>query len=433
MKIALLEIENKKHPTVYGDFAGGFGAGFVPGKSILSRLVGYAKHHGIDLPLVSFGYIGSLFKKNGHEVFYSRNSIPEADHYIIHSSLTGFREQISAADKIRNVKKKPLGFIGPFSAVKQDLFQDVSDYIVVGEPEAAMIACAEGKKLEGIVPSEPVSPLDSLPYPDWSIFGDCRFSYFPSLMRRPVLPIMGSRGCPDKCIYCPYKVQYATFRARKPEAIVAEMRHGIEKHQARGFLFRDPFFTFSRKRTEHFASLLLEKNIRVPWVCETKIDSLDEGLLDLLHRSGLRTVNVGIESVSADILKKAGRHSLDEQRISAIITHCDRIGIKVACFFILGWPEDTRESIEATIGYAIRLNPHIATFTLFTPFPGTPAFADLEDNLLTTDWSLFDVMNVTYRHRLLSPGELLDLKEKAYLRYYYRPGYIRSFFRRVMR
>ncbi|MBN2382001.1 radical SAM protein [bacterium] len=432
MKIALIQVEDTHHPNVYNDFAGGFGAGFEPGRGILTRLVGFAKHHGLDLPLMSFGYLAAIFGQAGHTVLTGRNIVPEADLIIIHSSMTGWRNQIKYARKVKASGKARVGFIGPFSAVKAELFLDTADFIIEGEPEQAAQRLAQGEQLSGLIDSSPIQKLDTLPFPDWSPFSTLRFSYFPSLLRRPVFPILSSRGCPDTCVYCPYKVQYKKFRARSPENVVAEMKMLHQKRAAAGFLFRDPFFSFSRSRTEKLAQLLLEQNIRVPWVCETKIESLDRELVLLLKRTGLRTINVGIESAKAEILERAGRTVYDAEQVRDLVNFCDHNGVKVAAFFILGWPDDTIDSIRATIDYAISLNPHIATFTLFTPFPGTPAFSEYETRLITDDWSRFDVMNPVYKHPHLDARELIACKERAYLKYYYRPRYFYSFFRRLL-
>ncbi|MFC1854002.1 B12-binding domain-containing radical SAM protein, partial [candidate division CSSED10-310 bacterium] len=359
MKIALLQIEDEKHPNVYGDFAGGFGAGFVPGKNFLSRVIGFAKHYGLDLPLMSFGYLAAIFSQAGHELVVGRNMKTDADLIIIHSSLTGWKHQVAYAAQFKHGKRQRVGFIGPFSAVKSDLFATGAHFIIKGEPEQAAIRLSAGEILEGVVDSPPVKNLDTLPFPHWDPFHFIRFTYFPSLLRRPIFPILASRGCPDKCIYCPYKVQFNTFRARSLENIIAEMKWLMTKKKAAGFLFRDPFFSFSRKRTEKFAQMLINEKIYIPWVCETKLESLDEDLILLLKRTGLKTINIGIESAQSAILEQAGRTVYDEKRVLDLLQFCDQHGVKITGFFIIGWPEDTRKSIEATIAFAQKLNPHI--------------------------------------------------------------------------
>lgn len=430
LRVALLQIDDPKHPTVYGDFAGGFGAGFIPGKSLLSRAVSFAKHHGIDLPLMSFGYLAAIFRDAGHDVVATVNRTVEADLVIIHSSLMGWQEQVRLGRKM--MQRSRVGFIGPFAGVEPGLFLQGGHFVIRGEPEAAAARLAAGERLDGLIDSPPVVPLDALPYPDWHPFNFLRFSYFPSLVRRPVFPMLASRGCPDRCVYCPYKVQYSKFRARAVEDVVAEMRFLKQHARAAGFLFRDPFFSFSRKRTEQLSRLIIEAGIRRPWVCETKIDSLDEDLILLMKRAGLTTINVGIESANDGILDAAGRTHQQLDRTRQLMRFCNKHHVKTAAFFILGWPDDTRASMQATIDLACELNPHIATFTLFTPFPGTPAYETYRDRLLTDDWRNFDVMNVVFDHPHLTAEELLAIKEQAYVRFYYRPRYITSFVRRML-
>ena len=86
--------------------------------------------------------------------------------------------------------------------------------------------------------------------------------------------------------------------------------------------------------------------------CETRLDMLNEEIIDLFYESGLRGLNVGIESINTDVLKKADRIPINIEYQTKIINYCHKKGIRVAAFYVFGLEADTKESINSTIEYA---------------------------------------------------------------------------------
>ena len=107
----------------------------------------------------------------------------------------------------------------------------------------------------------------------------------------------------------------------------------------------------------------------------------------------------------------------------------ERKGIRVACFYMLGFPADTLETCRATIDYACTLNTYGAQFSVFTPYPGTPAFAEFRASLLTSRWEDFTQYRLVYRHDTLDARAVRGLMGEAYRRYYTRPAWWWKFVR----
>jgi radical SAM superfamily enzyme YgiQ (UPF0313 family) len=97
----------------------------------------------------------------------------------------------------------------------------------------------------------------------------------------------------------------------------------------------------------------------------------------------------------------------------------------VAAFYILGLENDTADSIEQTIEYAIKLNTPVARFSVATPYPGTDFFRQLEreSRLLTTEYERYSQFNLVFKHANLTPEDIRRLLGRAYRRYYLRPSY----------
>ena len=96
-----------------------------------------------------------------------------------------------------------------------------------------------------------------------------------------------------------------------------------------------------------------------------------------MHRAGLRAISFGVESLSPDTLKKAGRRPIPEQHQRAIIDFCRDLGIATAAFYVFGFLAGYWASIAATIDYAIDLGSTFAQFKMLTPYPGTPLWKQM--------------------------------------------------------
>jgi len=326
-----------------------------------------------------------------------------------------------------------VGFVGPFASVKPELFAAHADFVISGEPERAVEKIAvDGQIPSGLVTSPPVDDLDTLPFPAWRYFNSDRFRYLPYFPGGGgFFPILSSRGCALSCAYyCPYTaVTGRKWRKRSPGNVVAELEQLVRSYGARRVLFRDPLFTLDRHRSAQIADGIRAAGLRLEWVCETHLDYLDEELLDRLQASGLRSIKVGIESAEAGVLEGVKRHHPGRERIRRLLDHCDRIGIGVVAFYILGLPSDTEESIAATLDYAKELNTIGAQFTVATPYPGTGFFeaARADGRLLTEDWERYDIYTPVMRHDRLSPETIQRLKSRAYQQYYLRPEWAGKF------
>ncbi|MDD5439340.1 MAG: radical SAM protein [Candidatus Omnitrophica bacterium] len=372
-------------------------------------------------------------RNRGHEVVYSENDVAGSDMVLIHSSLVDFKSDIEKARRFRAMGMR-VGFTGPFAGAVPSAFADSADFIIKGEPEEALAGIAvSGTVPRGLVESNAVLDLDTLPFPDWSIFPWKHFSYFPALKERPFFPVIASRGCPFTCNYCPYLSAYRSWRQRSVENVMNEIRHLAGRFGMKSFLFRDPVFTMKREWVAEFCGKLLQSGLSLTWACETRTDRLDKELVKTMFDAGLRVINIGVESADIDIIKSASRKPDAITHQEEIIQWCDTLGIRVTAFYLFGMPDDTEESILKTMRYSQVLNTHVAQYFIFTPFPGTEFYDRIKGDITENDWERFDCYTPVFRHKNLSADAILRLKEKAFISYYYRPAWMLRLTRTVWR
>jgi radical SAM superfamily enzyme YgiQ (UPF0313 family) len=133
----------------------------------------------------------------------------------------------------------------------------------------------------------------------------------------------------------------------------------------------------------------------------------------------------GIESASPAILKNIGKRTESVKAEEAVrITR--KVGIDVRAAFMLGNPGETKETLEETLTYAIKLNPEIAIFNITTPFPGTEMFdwAKANGYLTTTDWEDYDLANPVMELPTISSEQIQQFYQKAYRKFFLRPSYL---------
>lgn len=413
------------------DYNGGLGTGFTIGTTLGAKALELLRRKMEHLPYLLFGYLAAIFSKRGFEVEVVWDEIPSEGLVILAPSLANFNADLALLKRAHAKDGVTVGVVGTLASTWPHLFEEFADFVVVGEGEQFALEFDPHNLPKGNVPVGLVEDLDALPFPSWDKFPLTDQSYYFALPEKPFTFVITSRSCPYKCGYCPYIVD-TKYRKRSIENVIQELEWLVSEFGVRGVVFRDPTFTLSKARTIKLCEEMIARKLPIRWVCETRTDCVDPKLLAVMKRAGLRAIKFGIESSSAAILKDADRIPHEVAQQEAIIRECDKLGIRVIGFYILGLPSDTKDTIAQTIAYAKRLNTFIAQFHICTPLPGTPFYYELKDRIFETDLEKFNNFEVVFRHDHLDKDELLKLRERAFVSYYFRPRYIASFLRRTL-
>jgi radical SAM superfamily enzyme YgiQ (UPF0313 family) len=428
MRVVLADLKSDRGFVSKDTVVGGYGSRLDP-FSRVTGVISYLKKKFHDVPSVHMAYIAAIFARAGHEVKWTRGEMVDGDVVLLLSSLVDHKNETAWADRMR-ARGVKVGFIGITASKMPELFTGHCDFILNGEPEAAVMRLAQdGVVPQGIVVSEQIDDLDSLPFPRWDLVTEDRRAVGFKFFTRPVgggYPLLASRGCPEFCTYCPHRI-LAGYRARSIPNIVDEIERLCDQHPRPYVIFRDPLFTEQRDRCIELCDAIKARGLTLTFEAETRLDRLDVELLDRLYDAGFRAMSFGVESLDPATLKKSGRRPIPQAHQREIIAHCRKKGIVTAAFYVLGFLQDDWNSIAATIDYSTDLGSTFAQFKILTPYPGTPMFKQIEPLLIEHDWEKFDGYTPTYRHPNLTDREIRFLLGAAYTRFYVRPSYLANF------
>jgi radical SAM superfamily enzyme YgiQ (UPF0313 family) len=93
---------------------------------------------------------------------------------------------------------------------------------------------------------------------------------------------------------------------------------------------------------------------------------------------------------------------------------------------MIGFPEDTRQSIRAVLRYAKQVDPYVANFNVCTPYPGTDWLSEIEHLIDNRDWSRYDVYTPNLKYEHLSAEDVHELHQECFRQYYFRWKYLKE-------
>ena len=427
MRIALWDT---RQADVSKDFAGGYGVGqYHGGGGIGGKLIRYLYKRDRRPVALVFAHLAAIFRKLGHTVEYSEDHVPPgADIYVFHPSLVSLPFELRAIRTALGQTPKPRVLVtGLVAYAMPELFQDLDVTIVRGEAEQLLWKLDEVLAAgPGVVDVGSVRDLDSLPFADWSLFEPRRFRIGYDFWKFPTGLIQSSRGCTFSCNYCPYIVVENKTRFRAPEQVVAEMREGMQKYGFRSYKFRDPLFGLDRRRVFRLAELIGGLPRKVQFSIEGRIDLLKPDVLAALKEVGLTSITVGIETPSEETLRHYKRAPIKDDRQREFVLLCRSLGIRTVAGFMIGFPEDTRQSILAVLRYAQQVGPTFANFNIVTPYPGTEFFEQVKHEIADFDYSKYNVYTPVMKYRNLTREQVSELHARCFVGYYFRSRYFQQ-------
>jgi radical SAM superfamily enzyme YgiQ (UPF0313 family) len=261
----------------------------------------------------------------------------------------------------------------------QCLAEPSVDVVVTGQGEAAfrdvIARLINGDEVRGSI-ARPMQDLNTFPAHDYSLIPVER--YF-ALKRARQIDYISSQGCRFRCAFCADPAVFARgWTGLAPERIGDEVEHLQRQHRLHDLAFQDETFFTQAPRVDALAEQFLRRNLPITWTATLRADQacrLGDDLFAKAVRSGLRRVMVGVESGSQEMLDRLQKDmKLDHVRRTAEM--CTRHGVGAIFNFIVGFPEESEQSMRATLELAKALrqsNPEFETpIFYYRPYPGNP-------------------------------------------------------------
>lgn len=263
------------------------------------------------------------------------------------------------------------------------------DIVVQGEGEETLLEIIKGEPFNTIKNiyfrnngqviktgrGEYIDNLDQLPYPDWDAIPLDRYKNLQPqsvyLYKQRYMPLFTSRGCPFTCSFC-HNVFGRRFRAHSAQRVFEEIKILHDKYGINNFEILDDIFNLDKMRTINIMKAIIDSRLKIKlfFTNGLRVDLLDEEILDLFERAGVRYISVAIETASLRLQKELGKN-VYLKKVKQIIAYMSKRKIIVNGFFMLGFPSETLSEIASTIKFAITSNLHTASFFLVQPFEGT--------------------------------------------------------------
>ncbi len=168
--------------------------------------------------------------------------------------------------------------------------------------------------------------------------------------------ILTSRGCINKCDFCPTYNYWGKWRGKSAENVVKEIEYLIHNYNTKKIIFLDDNATVNRKRMQDISNIIIERKIKIKLGCLASINTYDRSTFELMYKAGFRWVHFGIESGSQKVLENNNKN-FKVNYAKKVIKEVKQIGFRVRTSFIFDLPTTTKEDMKKTIEFILETEP----------------------------------------------------------------------------
>ena len=412
----------------------------------------------ILLPSLGMAYLAALVREKGIEVQLIDANVLNLSEKDIEKRLTDFKPELLLftcitdnfqdtiwwIKRIREMYDARVVIGGPHMELypKEALSYDCIDYGVIGDgwetlPE--LLDALDNKKplldIKGICYRKDgeviiaekrlkTVSLEDVPFPARDLLPNDKYDTVLS-KQSPITTMITALGCPFRCTYC---CTDTVIRSRSAEHVVAEIEECVNKHGIKEIEFYDETFTVDKARIFKVLDLIEEKKLNFLWSIRTRADCVTEEMIKRMANLGCIRINYGIESADESILKSIKR-DIPFSVIKDAVRWSREAGVTVFGFFMIGLPNETKETVEKTLNLMLELDLDFIQLNKFVPIPGSEAYEQIKNETGEDFWRDYTLSKVSLEDFKpyginLTPQELDYYLEKGYKAFYYRPKYI---------
>lgn len=236
--------------------------------------------------------------------------------------------------------------------------------------------------------------ISNLPLPSWEYFNMEKYfsvGLFHSAQSysNRVLPVMASRGCPEKCQFCTTPLTWgAKVRWRNTDNIYDEIKKYKSLYNIGEIQFQDDTLTANQKKLYELCDYLKEFNL--PWCTPNGIKinyhiQNQSEMFSKMKDSGCYQVTFACESGVQRVLDNVIRKNIKVSQFQSSIKKAKDAGLFVHSFWIVGFPGETFDEMNETIKIAADSGSDSFSLSILNPLHGTPIYHNVIKNNLWWD------------------------------------------------
>lgn len=393
------------------------------------------RRHGHETSLVfesflfdsNYLHIPALYRRANRPAKVAGRILDERPDLVAFSVVSDYYQWMCAvAEELKKRSDVPVvvGGIHVTALPEKVMEKPFFDFAVIGEGEYALLDLVNAletgasvkeipnvwSRANGLIiqnpPRPPIADLDSLPFPDKSVFSEKVPIY------NEIYYVLTSRGCPYACTYCCNNVIHRLYggrsflRKRSTENVIEELKQAREKYPYKMIFFVDDDFLSNREWLETFLKSYTSE-IKSIFRCIGSARHIDRHVASMLAEAGCKRIQIGIQTWNEELKRKiCHRYETNDQVMKA----CEAVkqaGIYLDVDHIFGLPlHEEADYIEAVRQYAQAKPDHINCFWM-RYYPGT------------------EIIDIARHHDLLSNEDIAAIEE-GIERNYFRGGSVKD-------
>ncbi|MFC2072904.1 cobalamin-dependent protein [Chloroflexota bacterium] len=409
-------------------------------------------------PPLGLLYLAGALQEAGHEVTVYDAMTKEHDLHQIRSHIQTEKPDVvgttaytssfyAAVDTLKAAKSVNssivtiMGGVHPTFCYEDALtsYPDIIDFVVCGEGEETVVELVNNlqgglnyeklAKIRGlayrrrskVVATSPrpfVSNLDKL-QPAWNLVDwNDYLLYFVPDSRLAI--VSSSRGCTHECGFCSQqKFWQGTYRERSATNFLTEIDLLVNRYEINVFMLSDEYPTHNRERWEEILDGLIERSYAAHFLIETCVGDIvrDADIMWKYKAAGILHIYVGVEASKQEQLDRFKKDIRCEQSQEAIRL-IKKAGLISECSFILGVPEETKETINHALELAQHYNPDYAHFLMLAPWPYADMYQELEPYIEVHDFSKYNLVEPVIKPMAMTREELFQQAINCYRQFY---------------
>ncbi|UCC79931.1 MAG: cobalamin-dependent protein [Candidatus Zixiibacteriota bacterium] len=233
-----------------------------------------------------------------------------------------------------------------------------------------------------------IRDLDDLPFPDReSLIHHYRNGDYRSLaFGMPADTLATSRGCPFNCHFCSKVCRI--YRSRSARNVLDEIEWVVKNISPQHIQIVDDSFTIEKERCTSILSGIIERNYHCRFSVRSRVNAVDQEVLELMKRAGVKTIIYGLESGSQTMLDAFNKKTTVSQNVAACRL-ARKAGLNCIGNMLLFYPGENRETLKETNRFIRMAKPTVAKYLVVTPLPQTKLYLDAKKKgRLVGDWKV---------------------------------------------